>query len=401
MIICDGLSDRPIYELGGKTPLEAAVKPNLDKLASRGMTGMMHTVDIGVRPGSDIAHLSLFGYDTKKHYTGRGPFEAAGLGMDLKPGDVALRGNFATVDTNFTVIERRAERIDETESLIASLGKLITPGVKIFIKRGTGHRLALVLRGDKLDSRISDVDPHKEGLKILKAKPLIDTDETKKTAKIINEFVTKSYEILKNHPLNKKREKSGLPPANIILLRGAGILPELPTFREKYGFTAACIAGAGLYKGIAKLLGMDIIAVPGATGKLNSNISVKIKVALSAFAKYDFVFIHIKACDILAEDGDFMGKKKFIEKIDQALLPLVKRDDILIIVTSDHTTSSYLKMHTADPVPLLIAGKNLHTDHVVHFGERETATGRLGHIQGKHLMPIILDFLGRAPLYGA
>jgi 2,3-bisphosphoglycerate-independent phosphoglycerate mutase len=401
LIICDGLSDRPIFELGGKTPLEAAATPNLDKLASRGMTGVMHTVDIGVRPGSDVAHLSIFGYDTERYYTGRGPFEAAGLGMDIQPQDIACRGNFATVTSDFILTDRRASRIDTTTDLLKSLEKINISGVKIFIKKGLGHRIAVLFRGKNLDGRVSDTDPHHEGTNLLKAKPTVDNEKAKKTAKIINEFVSKSYEILKNHPVNKKREQAGLPAANIVLLRGAGSLPTLPSFKEKYHLTAACIAGAGLYKGIGKLLGMDIITVAGATGKLDTNLSAKIKAALSAFSKYDFVFIHIKACDNLAEDGDFLGKKKFIEKIDRSLSPLVKRDDILIVITADHTTSSVLKMHTADPVPLLIAGKNLHTDYVTQFGEREVAAGRLGHIQGKHLMPIILDFLGRAPLYGA
>jgi len=401
LIICDGLSDRPIYELGGKTPLEAAATPNLDKLASRGITGVMHTVDIGVRPGSDVAHLSIFGYDTAKYYTGRGPFEAAGLGMNIQPQDVACRGNFATVTSDFFLADRRAGRIDNTGDLLKSLEKINISGVKIFLKKGLEHRVAVLFRGKNLDGRVSDTDPHEVGAKILKAKPLVDSVKAKKTAKLINEFVSKSYEILKNHPVNKKKARSGLPAANIVLLRGAGSLPQLPSFKEKYHLTAACIAGAGLYKGIGKLLGMDIIAVTGATGKLDTNLPAKIKAATAAFSKYDFVFIHIKACDNLSEDGDFLGKKKFIEKIDRSLSPLVKRDDILIVVTADHTTSSVLKMHTADPVPLLIAGKNLHTDYVTQFGEREVAVGRLGHIQGKHLMPIILDFLGRAPLYGA
>lgn len=401
LIICDGLADRPIYELGNKTPLEAAIKPNLDKLAKHGITGLMHTVDIGIRPGSDVAHLSLFGYDVDRYYTGRGPFEAVGYGFDLKPEDVAFRGNFATVDSNFFVLNRRAERIDHTDDLIKDVNGIVIDKIKINVVKGVGHRLALILQGKNLDGRITDIDPHGEKTKILSSHPIADNAKCKFTAKIINQFVKKSYEILPQHPLNKERIRNHLPPANIILVRGAGMLVKYPTFKDKYGLSACCIAGAGLYKGIAKLLGMDIINIKNATGKPDTDVAQKIKFALSALKTYDFVFVHIKGTDILAEDGDYMGKKKFIEKIDAALYPLVKRDDILIVVTADHTTSSYYRMHTADPVPVLIAGKNIHTDYVENFGERSAAMGKLGHIQGKHLMPIILDFIGRAPLLGA
>lgn len=401
LIICDGLSDRPILELGGKTPLEAATKPNLDKLASQGLTGVMHTIDIGVRPGSDVAHLALFGYDLTKYYTGRGPFEAAGYEIDLAKGDVAMRANFATVDKNLKIIDRRAGRIEHTAELVKLVNNREIDGVKIYVKKGVGHRTAVVLCGENLDGRITDVDLHQEGIKIAKARARVKNRNAERTAKVVNKFVEYSHQVLSKHKINKKRVKKGLPPANILLVRGAGILTEIPSFLEKYGFRACCIAGGGLYKGIAKLLGMDLIHVAGATGKPDTNIKAKIKAALAAFKKYDFVFVHIKGADNLAEDGDFLGKKKFIEKIDKALSLFLPKKDILLVLTADHTTSSYLKIHTADPVPILIAGKNLHTDHVLTFGERSTASGKLGHIQGKHLMSLILDFLGRAPLFGA
>jgi len=401
LIICDGLADRPISPLGDKTPLEAAIKPNLDKLVKRGMTGLMHTVDIGVRPGSDVAHLSIFGYDTESYYTGRGPFEALGYGFDLKAGDVALRGNFATVDTNLVILDRRAGRINETQALVDILDKTEIDGVEILLKKGTGHRVAVILRGANLDDKITDCDPHIEKMPIQDAKSKLNEKNAKKTADIVNKFVRQSYEMLKKHPINLKREQDNLQPANIILLRGAGKLPSIPNFNDKYKLKAACIAGAGLYRGIAKILGMEIINVPGATGQIDSDLAAKIETALAWTAKYNFIFVHIKGADILAEDGNYMGKKQFIEKIDQALASVVGRNDILLVVTADHTTSSQLRMHTADPVPVLIAGTNLHTDAVESFGERAAASGKLGQIKGKHLMPMILDFLGKAPLYGA
>lgn len=400
-IILDGLSDRPIKQLGNKTPLEAAKKPNLNKLASRGMTGIMHTVDFGIRPGSDVAHLSLFGYDLARHYPGRGPFEAAGYEMDLKTGDIAFRSNFATVDKQFKVLNRRADRINDTKDLIKSLNGMIIDGVKIFVKQGIGHRAAVIFRGKNLSSKISDVDPHKENVKIHLSRALNKDNKAKRTAQIVNKFTKKSYEILSGHDLNHQRQKEGKPPANILLLRGAGMLPKLPSFYKKYGFRACCIAGAGLYKGIAKLLGMKIILPPNATGREDTDVSAKIKTALTALKHFNFVFVHVKATDILGEDGNYQGKKKFIEKVDKALLPLVKRDDILIVITADHTTSSKLKIHTADPVPLLIVGSDHYIDEVSDFNERTVLKGRLGRITGKHLMPIILDCLGKAPLVGA
>jgi 2,3-bisphosphoglycerate-independent phosphoglycerate mutase len=397
LIICDGLSDRPIFELGNKTPLEAANTPNLDKLAENGMCGLMHTIEIGVRPGSDVAHLSILGYAPKKYYNGRGPFEAAGYGIKLERGDVAFRGNFSTVDDDMNIIDRRAGRISDTAELIRSLKNIKIENIKIELVKGVGHRVAVVFRGKNISSKITDSDPHTINKKVLQVLPLTKSESAIKTARIVNLFLKKSYEILNKHKFNEKRKLK----ANMILLRGAGQVKDLPTFKEKYGFKAACIAGAGLYKGIAMMIGMDILQIPQATGTVETNLNSKIRAALNSFDKYDFIFLHIKGTDILAEDGNFNGKKDFIEKIDKALKSLIDRKDILKVITADHTTSSILKIHTADPVPVLISGENIHTDHINKFGERAVLGGRLGHIKGENLMPIIIDCLGRAPLYGA
>jgi 2,3-bisphosphoglycerate-independent phosphoglycerate mutase len=401
LIICDGLSDRPIKQLGYKTPLEAAFKPNLDKLAYRGMIGLMNTVDIGVRPGSDVAHLSIFGYDINKYYSGRGPFEASGYGVKVKSGDIAFRGNFATVDNKMKIIDRRAGRIEETKPLILAINKIKINDIQILVQQGVGHRVAIVFRGKNLDCKISDTDPHLEGKTLLNSVAASGNSDAERTAMLVNEFTQKIYKILNNHPLNLGRIKRNLPPANIILLRGAGKLLKIPSFYQKYHLRSACIAGAGLYKGIANIVGMKIINVAGATGKPDTDIVAKIKAALKSFSKYDFVFLHIKGTDVLAEDGDYIGKKKFIEKIDRALKLIVPRDDILIVVTADHTTSSRLKIHTADPVPVLIAGDEIRSDFIKTFDEKNAYLGGLGRITGNHLMPILIDLLGRAPLKGA
>lgn len=401
LIICDGLSDRPIRELNGKTPLEAANKPNFDELAKRGILGLMHVIDVGIRPGSDVAHLSLFGYDPYKYYTGRGPFEAAGIGMDLKPGDIAFRGNFATVDETLIITDRRAGRVEDTGLLVEALNKIKINNVQFIIKKGTGHRAGVILRGKNLSGAISDNDPHLVGQKVLEVYPLKDDLNSKKTAKIVNEFLQKAYTVLTKHSFNQKRISQGLQPANYLLLRGAGEMPNFVPFPQKYGLKSACIAGAGLYKGIGKMLGMKVINIKGVTGKPDTNIAFKIKAAIKALKSYDFIFVHIKGADPLAEDGNYSGKKEFIEKIDKALNPLLKLEDVLLIITADHTTSSELKIHTSDPVPVLIWGDGVRVDDVVSFGERAAASGKLGFIRGEHLMRIILDLLGRAPLYGA
>ncbi len=401
LIICDGLSDRPIEELGGKTPLEAAKTPNMDYLSRHGINGLMHTIDVGIRPGSDVAHMSIFGYDPYEYYTGRGPFEVAGINMEFKPGDIAFRGNFATVDEMLVITDRRAGRIDDTKDLIDALSKTKIPGIQIFLKKGVGHRVGVIFRGKNLSSAISDNDPHLVGEKAQNVYPTDSKPESNKTAKLVNEFLDKSYKILENHPLNIKRKESGLLPANYLLLRGAGSVPDFIPFSQKYGLKAACIAGAGLYKGIGKMLGMKVIEVSKTTGKVNTSVEAKISASILALKTYDFLFVHIKAADSLAEDGNFQGKKQFIEKIDQAFGPLTKLKDTFVVVTADHTTSSQLKIHTSDPVPVLISGPGVRTDHISEFGERAAAEGKLGHIKGGHLMNIILDLMGKAPLYGA
>lgn len=400
-IVCDGLSDRPIPELGRKTPLEAAYKPNLDKLASQGILGAMNTIDIGVRPGSDVSHLALFGYDPLIYYSGRGPFEAAGIDMDLKEGDVCFRANMGTVDENLIVIDRRAGRIESTEPFVKVLNETKIDDVLFLLKAGTGHRLGLVMRGLNLSPKITDCDPHKTGEKVKKATPKDNSQEAKKTALILNKFLDYAYKKIKDLPINKERVKKLLPPANYILVRGAGILPKYPSFKEKYGLNACCIAGAGLYRGIAKVLGMKIIKVAGATGKPDTNLDAKIKAVIKELKNFDFVFLHIKGTDTLGEDGDFIGKKLFIEKIDKALAPLLKLKECLIVVTADHSTPCALKAHSADDVPVLICGEGVRSDDIKTFNERTCHQGRLGHIKGLNLMPIIIDLMGLAELFGA
>ncbi|MBI5228698.1 2,3-bisphosphoglycerate-independent phosphoglycerate mutase [Candidatus Micrarchaeota archaeon] len=401
LIILDGLGDRPIKELNGKTPLEAAEKPNLNKLAEKGICGMMNSVDFGVRPGSDTSHLSIFGYDPAIYYTGRGPIEAAGAGIELKPGDVALRANLGTVDEKLTILDRRAGRIDSVKPFEEDLNNIKLAGVQVIFRAGVEHRGAVVLRGRNLSSSVSDPDPHEVGLKVKKIIPLEKTKAAENTAKLLEEYCSKAHLMLKNHTVNKERQNKGLLPANYLLVRGAGIVPNIPSFKERYGLNAACIAGGGLYKGIGRLLSMSILTVEGATGGANTNLTAKFNAVKKALEQCDFVFLHIKGTDSLSEDGDFIGKKHFIERVDSATPIISSLNDLLIVVTGDHSTPSYLKQHSADPVPILFCGGGVRTDDVQEFGERACAKGGLGRIKGSQLMPEIINLLGKSKLYGA
>jgi len=377
-IVIDGLGDRPIAKLGNKTPLEAAKTPNLDKLAERGVCGLIQPWQRGEKPESDTCHLALFGYDPNKFYLGRGPYEAAGLGMKLKPGDVALRGNFATVDKNLVVLDRRAKRISQTQHLVRAISGKTIRGIKFLVRKSFGHRLVLVLRGKNLSPAISDSDPKKTGEKIKKIKPLDNSSKSLFTAEILNKFLLQAHQILKKYH----------SPANCILTRGAGEMRKTPSFKERYGLKAACIAGGGLYKGIGKILGMDLIKVRGATGFPDTNLKGKFLAAKRNLKKYDFIFLHIKATDNLAEDGNFREKKEFIEKIDKNLKPLLELKNTLIVVTADHSTCCTLKRHCSEPVPLLIYGKG--PDKVKEFSERACKKGKLGTIKQLKLMLKIL-----------
>lgn len=390
LIIIDGLGDRPIKELGNKTPLEAARTPNLDFLAKNGICGLKKLKFRGATPTSEEAHFSLFGYDPEFYKIRRGIITASGCGMRAKKGDVALRGNFATVDKRLNIIDRRAGRIKNTQSLVKALRGIEIDDVKFLLKSASEHRLGIILRGRNLSPNISDGDPFygKLGKRARKIKALDKTPQALFTAKILNEFLRKTHKILIEYLQNKKREKLGLPPANYLLLRGASTIKKLPPFKKRYGLKACCIAGKFLYQQIGKILGMDVIKVKGANGLTSTNLKGKIQAAKKALKKYDFIFLHIKAADSLAEDGDFQGKKKFIEKIDKNLRPVLKLKDTLIVVTADHATCCALKRHCSEPVPVLVFGDG--KDEVKKFSERECLKGKLGKIKSIDFLKLIV-----------
>ncbi len=403
LVILDGMGDRPCKALRGKTPLEAAETPNMDYLARKGINGMMDPIAPGIRAGSDTAHLSLLGYDPYEVYTGRGPFEAAGEGIELKPGDVAFRCNFATVDDEMNVIDRRAGRIKEdTSELAGMLDGMKINGVKIIFKESVEHRAVLVLRGKGLSPEISDADPHEEG-PVRRVKPLVDTPEARKTAQIINGFVNMSYSLLKNHPVNRKRIKNGLPPANIVLPRGAGMVPHMQPFGERYGIKAGAISGVSIVRGVCRMAGMEIIDVEGATGTADSDFRAKITAGLEYLSQGgDFVLINMKAPDLFGHDSDPVGKKEILELIDESMELLKETlEHMVVAITADHSTPCDVADHSGDPVPVLIAGKGVRTDKVRVFGERNAAGGGLCRIKGNDLLNILFQLAGLSEKFGA
>ncbi len=409
-ILLDGGADRPVRKHYYKTPLEVANKPMIDRLAAEGMCGIMYAIAPGIRPGSDTAHLALFGYDPYRYYKGRGPFEAAGLGMDIRPGDVAFRTNMGTIDENGIVIDRRAGRyftqdeIREIEQIVSEVCSQLSKmyGVEIFYKHGTEHRGALVLRGD-VSPHVSDNDPHKTGVPIRPFKPLIDDDKARKTAEILNTFVKLLSEKLSKAKFNEERKRMGKPPANTMLIRGGGILPtDIEPIYKKYKIKPAMIAGIALIKGIGRVLGFDVVDVPGYTGSRTDDFDRAMEEAVRKLSTHNFVFYHVKPTDAAGHDGDFQGKVDIIERVDKALKNNIDRipTDTYIVITCDHATPITFKDHTGDPVPFLIHGPDVLTDEVLKFTERQVVKGALGTIRGIDVMNIIGNYMGILEKFG-
>ncbi len=404
IMIIDGMADRPIKELGYKTPLEAAVTPNMDKMAENGICGIMDPIRPGIRAGSDTSHISILGYDPYEVYTGRGPFEAAGVGVDVLPGDIAFRCNFSTADESGIITDRRAGRIREgTEEIAQSIdGMELDEDVEVIFKESTGHRAVLVLRGNGLSDQISDADPKHDGKPPKKVFALDETEEAVKTADILNKFVQKSYALLKDHPVNLKRIESGENPANIIIPRGAGAVPKVKSFGEKYGLNPVCIAETGLIKGIAIIAGMKLIDIEGATGGIDTNLeNIKNGIIKTASKDYNFMLINVDGADEAGHDGQMEEKVKFIEKVDSVIGELMKIEDVYFILTADHSTPISTMDHTGDPVPIVITGPEVRVDDVKKFNERSAANGGLCRIRGNNVMDILMDLMNISTKFGA
>ncbi len=403
LLICDGLGDRPVEELHGRTPLQAARKPATDRIASSAMHGLLYTIKPGFIPGSDTSHLSILGYDPAEFYTGRGPFEALGAGLHLSRGDIAFRCNFATVDSGGKIVDRRAGRIREPET--AELASLVSnmriDDVSVTFKESTEHRCVLVLSGKDLGANVSDTDPGETGSPVLQSRPL--DRHSARTAEVLNKFTFQASKILAGSEVNRKRIQRNLPPANTILARSGGMYPELQPFSVKHGMSFGAIAAEGLIKGICLALGADVVTPAGATAGMDTNLGSKGKAVLKMLATNDFVFIHVKPTDIAGHDGNAAGKVSIIERVDAMLNDIFAEldENVVFAMTADHSTPVSAKEHTCDPVPLMIYSKGLRSDGISSFDEISAARGSLNGLRGLDIMPLLKGYAQRNKKYGA
>ena len=418
-IVLDGLGDRPIKELGNKTPLEAANTGNMDGLAKGGRQGFVYTVGEGIAPESDIAVISILGYDAHKYYTGRGPLESYAAGLDVRDGDLAYRVNFATAEVGSNkLLDRRVGRNLSTEEATA-LAEEINRKVKLTsypasfkFKNTIGHRgvLAIYRDGARLSAEVSNTDPAYERHGVfgvaketfeniaLECAPLKDTREAREGAELTNEFVKKSREVLEASGINKKRLNENKKQANIILARDAGdSLPKFPRISDKYGLKFGCFVEMPVERGIALLTGMDVIELPLPTGDMKKDYTHRADKVIDSMDAFDGLYIHIKGPDEPAHDGDFKSKVDSIELIDKyffgKLLPKVDLKNTVIAVTADHSTPCQLKAHSDDPVPLLVIGGNIAADEPGEFSEKAASTGALGKLAGPQIMPYLVKQL--------
>jgi len=382
LLVMDGLGGLPHPETG-KTELETANTPNLDSLAMKGICGLSDPVGPGITAGSTPGHLALFGYDPVKYEMGRGVVEVMGIDFKVEPKDIAARGNFGTVDKNGLVTDRRAGRIstEKCTELCHLLEGIEIEGVRLFVMPVREHRFAVVFRGEGLAPEVSDSDPQQLGVapKTVKA----HRATARRTAKIANEFIAKARKILAGHH-----------PANTVLLRGFSRRPDIPTMGEVYKLKPAAIASYPMYRGLARLVGMELL-------ETSADIKEEFAVLKKNYAAYDFFFLHVKGADSAGEDGDFDAKAKIIEEVDKALPALTALEPDVIVVTGDHSTPALLKAHSWHPVPVLLYSRYCRTDRVENFSEQACIMGGLGRLPATQLMPLAMANALKLSKFGA
>lgn len=383
MLILDGLGGLPL-EPGGKTELETASTPNLDALAARSALGLTVPIGPGIATGSGPGHLAIFGYDPLDYEIGRGALEALGVDFDLRPEDVAARGNFCTIDESGILIDRRAGRLPTEAALrlIEVLRTIRIEGVEFFIEPVKEHRFAWIMRAPGLGAALSDTDPLTTGVRPLEVKPL--DEGSKKAAFFANEFIRQAGSLL-----------AGQAPAHHILLRGFDQLPRLPSYQEMFRLRAAAIAVNGMYRGVARLAGMDVLPLPGAA------LADEISALEQHWQEYDFFYLHYKKTDTCGESGDFAGKVAAIEEFDAQVPRLLNLKPDVIILGGDHSSPAVLRAHSWHPVPLLVYGETVRPDGIAEFGESACARGSLGLMPARQVMPLALAIAGRVAKYGA
>jgi 2,3-bisphosphoglycerate-independent phosphoglycerate mutase len=381
-LVLDGLGGLPA-KAGGRTELESAAKPNLDRLAREGMTGLIDPVAPGITPGSGPGHFGLFGFDPLECLVGRGVLSALGVGFPLQPIDLAARINFATLDASGKIADRRAGRIptEECERLAALLDGMRIDDVEVFVRPEKEHRAVAVFRGEGLDDTLTDSDPQATGVPPDEVRP--GRSEAARAAGVVNRFIAEA-----------RRRLADEPRANGVLLRGLARCRPFPTFAERYGLRAVALALYPMYRGLARLVGMDVLDVKGSTASV-------FEALVAHYNEYDFFFLHVKETDKAGEDGDFEAKKKAIEGVDRLLVRLDDLPDKVLVVTGDHSTPAVMRGHSFHPVPLLMHGRLVRPDAVRDFGESSCAAGSLGRFPAREILPLALAHAGRLKKFGA
>ena len=382
LLIIDGLGGLPDPETG-KTELEMASTPHLDRLAQDGLCGLIDPVGSGITPGSGPGHLALFGYDPLRFIIGRGVLEALGIGFEFGENDVAARGNFCTIDNQGLITDRRAGRIttEQCTDLCVLLSQIKLEGVELFALPVREHRFLFALRGDGLSAEFDDTDPQKTGV----APNLASATEpqAKYTASIVNKFTDAARKVLSGHH-----------PANMILLRGFSKLPDIPSMSEIYKLKPAAIAQYPMYKGLARLVGMKIF-------ESSSGIEEELRILTDCYREHDFFYVHVKGTDSAGEDGDFNRKVKAIEQVDSALPRLLELKPDVIIVTGDHSTPALLKGHSWHPVPFLLHSQWCRPDKAENFSESTCVSGGLGRFPAVDIMPLAMANALKLNKFGA
>ncbi len=393
VVIGDGMADYPLEELDGKTVLQSSVIPNMDYIASNGVNGLLKTVPEGMEPGSDVANLSIMGYNPKKYYTGRGPLEAASIGANLQDGEVAFRCNLIT-ERDGKLADFNANHIstEEAKKLIDTLNQEFGEIGKFYL--GISYRHLFVF--NKKDSAsLKSTPPHDVVGECIEENFLKPYDD--KNAELLNKVMHDSVEILEDHPVNKKRIANGKYPANMIWLWGQGTKPSMAPFAEKYGIKGATITGVDLIKGIGIYLGLTNIDVPGATGYFDTDYSQKADYAINTLNDHDLVFVHVEAPDEAGHAGDIHEKIKAIESIDTKIVgklldELPKFDDYAISILPDHATPITIKTHTTDAIPCAVCSTNGIKDDVSQYNEFSAKMGSLGTTEGYKFMKNFIKY---------
>jgi 2,3-bisphosphoglycerate-independent phosphoglycerate mutase len=382
LLVADGLGGLPI-EFNGRTELESARTPNLDACAREGVCGSSIPVLPGITPGSGPGHLSLFGYDPLQYRIGRGILEALGINFEVGPRDVAIRGNFCTVDDAGKITDRRAGRptTERCVEMCRLLQGIRIAGLEVFVEPVREHRFVLVIRGDGLGDSVNDTDPQQVGAKPLEARG--SDDPSRVTAKAVNQFAAEAARVLKPHA-----------PTNMVTLRGFARYPKIETLHDIYGLRAAALAVYPMYKGLARLVGMHVVDA-------GTTLSDQVETLRRLFTSYDFFFLHYKYTDSTGEDGNFAAKVEMIERLDAEIPKIRALNPDVFIVTGDHSTPSKLRSHSWHPVPTLLWAKTCRPDDVTEFGETQCLRGGLGHFQAMYLLPIAMAHALRLSKYGA